>query len=56
MSQENVEVVRRWFERLAAGDPAPEFCDPGIEIRNWADMPPPAPTTDTRGSMNGGPT
>jgi hypothetical protein len=43
MSQENVEVVRHWFERLAAGDPAPEFCDPGIEIRNWAEMPTPGP-------------
>jgi hypothetical protein len=43
MSQENVEVVRHWFERLAAGNPAPEFCDPGIEIRNWAHMPTPGP-------------
>jgi ketosteroid isomerase-like protein len=43
MSEENVEVVRHWFERLAAGDPAPEFCDHGIEIRNWAEMPTPGP-------------
>ena len=43
MSLENIEIVRHWFERLAAGDPAPQFCDPGIEIRNWADMPTPGP-------------
>lgn len=35
--------MRRWFERLAAGDPAPEMCDPEIEIRNWAEAPIPGP-------------
>jgi ketosteroid isomerase-like protein len=43
MSQENVEIVRRWFERLASGDPAPEFCDPEMEIRNWPESPLPGP-------------
>ena len=43
MSRENVQVVRQWFKRLAAGDPAPELCDPEIEIRNWTDMPTPGP-------------
>ena len=42
-SRENVEIVRRWFERLAAGDPAPEFCDPEVEIRNWPGSPQPGP-------------
>jgi ketosteroid isomerase-like protein len=43
VSRENVETVRRWFERLAAGDPAPELCDPEIEIRNWSESPNPGP-------------
>ena len=34
-----VEVVRRWFAELARGNPAPELCDPEIEIRNWDDAP-----------------
>ena len=34
-----VEVVRRWFAALQRGDPAPELCDPEIEIRNWAEAP-----------------
>ncbi len=36
-------VVRRWFERLAAGDPAPDLCNTEIEIRNWAESPVPGP-------------
>jgi hypothetical protein len=33
MSQENVEIVRGWFARLSAGNPAPDLCDPRIEWR-----------------------
>ncbi len=36
-------TVRRWFARLGEGDPAPELCDPGIEIRNWDESPVPGP-------------
>jgi ketosteroid isomerase-like protein len=44
MAQDEVEIaVRRWFERLAAGDPAPDLCDEDIEIRNWAESPVPGP-------------
>jgi len=43
MSEENVKAVRRWFARLGAGDPAPDLCDPEIEIRNWAESPVPGP-------------
>ena len=39
MSDQPVEVVRRWFVELEAGNPAPELCDPEIEIRNWAEAP-----------------
>jgi ketosteroid isomerase-like protein len=39
MSAENVELVQRWFERLAQGDFAPEFCHPEIVIRNWDEAP-----------------
>jgi ketosteroid isomerase-like protein len=35
----SVEVVRRWFDSLARGEPAPELCHPEIEIRNWDDAP-----------------
>ncbi len=38
-----MEIVRRWVARLRAGDPAPELCDPEIEIRNWAESPFPGP-------------
>jgi ketosteroid isomerase-like protein len=34
-----VEVAKRWFDALAQGDPAPELCDPEIEIRNWDEAP-----------------
>ena len=37
MSQEIVDVVRRWFDRLDAGDPAPDLCSPDIEFRNWSE-------------------
>jgi ketosteroid isomerase-like protein len=43
MSQEIVEVIRGWFARLSAGDPAPDLCDPAIEIRNWEESPVPGP-------------
>jgi ketosteroid isomerase-like protein len=36
MSQENVEIVRRWFEGFNMGEVSPELCDPEIEIRNWS--------------------
>jgi ketosteroid isomerase-like protein len=39
VSEETVEVVRRWFEALERGDPAPELCDEEIEITNWAESP-----------------
>lgn len=37
MSRETLDVVRRWFDRLDAGDPAPDLCSPDIEIRNWSE-------------------
>ena len=43
MSDESVETVRRWFNALAEGDPAPEICDPEIEIRNVDEFPIPGP-------------
>jgi ketosteroid isomerase-like protein len=43
MSQETVDVVRRWFDRLDAGDPAPDLCSPDIEIRNWSESMTPGP-------------
>jgi ketosteroid isomerase-like protein len=43
VSAENAELVRRWFERFAQGDPGEEFCDPEIEIRNWAESLAPGP-------------
>ncbi len=39
MKDDNVETIRRWFDALRRGDPAPEMCDPEIEIRNWAEAP-----------------
>ena len=39
MSDESVAVVRRWLNALERGDPAPELCDPEIEITNWAESP-----------------
>ncbi len=39
MSDDHVAVVRRWFEALEQGDPAPAMCDPEIEIENWTDFP-----------------
>jgi ketosteroid isomerase-like protein len=43
LSEESIETVRRWFAALQRGDPAPEMCDPEIEIRNWAESPIPGP-------------
>src|SRR5688572_24964116 len=43
MPDEVVEIVRRWFDALASGDPAPELCDPEVEIVNWAESPIPGP-------------
>ncbi len=43
MSEENVELVRRWLEGLERGEVSPELCDPEIEIRNWAESPAPGP-------------
>ena len=43
MTRENAEIVRAWFGRLNAGDPAPDLCDSAIEIRNWAESPVPGP-------------
>jgi ketosteroid isomerase-like protein len=39
VSDESVEAVRRWFDALAEGDPAPQICDPEIEIRNVDEFP-----------------
>jgi hypothetical protein len=39
VSEENVRLVRRWFEGLRVGELLPEICDPGIEIRNWKESP-----------------
>jgi ketosteroid isomerase-like protein len=38
-ADEAVAVVKRWFAELERGHPAPELCDPEIEIRNWDDAP-----------------
>ncbi len=43
MAGDVVDVVRRWFAALERGDPAPEMCDPDIEIVNWAEAPSPGP-------------
>jgi ketosteroid isomerase-like protein len=43
MSEETVDVVRRWFDRLETGDPGVELCSPDIEIRNWSESPTPGP-------------
>jgi ketosteroid isomerase-like protein len=38
-----VDVVRAWLSALERGDPAPEMCDPEVEIVNWAESPIPGP-------------
>jgi ketosteroid isomerase-like protein len=43
MPDEVVDVVRRWLAALERGDPAPEMCDPQVEISNWAESPIPGP-------------
>jgi hypothetical protein len=32
VKDDSVETIRRWFDALHRGDPAPEMCDPEIEI------------------------
>jgi ketosteroid isomerase-like protein len=39
MSQENVDLVRRWFDGLARGELSPELCDPELRIENVAEFP-----------------
>jgi ketosteroid isomerase-like protein len=39
MSQENVDLVTRWFKGLERGDLSPKLCDPEIIIRNWDGSP-----------------
>jgi ketosteroid isomerase-like protein len=39
VNEESLELVRRWFSALEDGNPAPEMCDPEIEITNWAESP-----------------
>ncbi len=39
MSQENVEVVRRWWDGLAHGELRLECCDRDIEVRNLVEGP-----------------
>jgi ketosteroid isomerase-like protein len=43
VSEDDVRLVRRWFEGLRVGEVSPELCDPEIEIRNWAESPSPGP-------------
>jgi ketosteroid isomerase-like protein len=43
VSQEDVAIVRRWFDGFARGEVSPELCHPEIEIRNWAESPAPGP-------------
>ena len=38
-SDDAVAIVRRWFGALEDGDPAPEMCDPEVDISNWAESP-----------------
>src|SRR5215218_6270305 len=54
MSQENVEIVRRWFDGLNVREVSPELCDPEIEIRNWSGSLNPAPIAVTTASDAGG--
>jgi ketosteroid isomerase-like protein len=39
VSEDAVAIVRRWFAALESGNPAPELCDPEVEIRNWDNAP-----------------
>jgi ketosteroid isomerase-like protein len=39
MTSEHVEVVRRWFGRLAEGEAGEELCDPEVRIDNVAGFP-----------------
>jgi ketosteroid isomerase-like protein len=39
MSEENVQLVRRWLAGLARGKLAPELCDSELRIENIAESP-----------------
>jgi ketosteroid isomerase-like protein len=39
MSQENVEIVRRWLDGIARGELSPELCDPEVRLDNIAEFP-----------------
>lgn len=39
MSQENVDLVTRWFKGFERGDLSPKLCDPEIIIKNWDGSP-----------------
>jgi ketosteroid isomerase-like protein len=39
MSQENVEVVRRWADGLTRGELQVELCDPELRLDNIAEFP-----------------
>jgi ketosteroid isomerase-like protein len=39
MSEENVQLVTRWFEGLQEGELRPELCHAEFEIRNWDELP-----------------
>ena len=39
MSQENVELVRRWLDGVSRGELSLELCDPEIQIENIAEFP-----------------
>ena len=49
MSDENVELVRRWFGGLQKGELSPEICDQEILIRNWDESPVRGPYTGHAG-------
>jgi len=54
MSQETVELVRRWLDGLAHGELSLELCDPEMVIENVAEFPITGPTRDTREFDAGG--
>jgi ketosteroid isomerase-like protein len=39
MSEENVEVARRWLDGLARGELSLEMCDPELLVENIAEFP-----------------
>jgi ketosteroid isomerase-like protein len=57
MSEENVEIVRRWWAAFNKDKMPPlELCDERIEIRNQAGNPNRGPYRGTRGFISGQPT